>query len=185
MDPISKAFRAAPRQLFLPDDQVHSADIDIPIHIGYRQTNSQPSTVKRMLEWLEVKKGHKILDVGSGSGWTTALLANLTGPTGQVYAVERIPELLEFGKTNVKKLDIKNVKFFKAGKDYGLAKYAPFNRILVNASAKQLPETLMKQLALHGRMIVPVKHDILVVEKTGNDKFQVSMHPGYSFVPLL
>ena len=92
---VAAAFRAAPRERFLPPDQRHLASVDAPISIGFGVTNSQPSTVAAMLELLDVHEGQLILDVGSGSGWTTALLAELVGPTGQVVGVERIWQLVE------------------------------------------------------------------------------------------
>lgn len=88
------ALQAVPRARFLPPDQVAHADQDVPLPIGHGQTGSQPTTVRRMLELLDVQAGDRVLDVGAGSGWSTALLAWLTGPTGVVHGVERLPELL-------------------------------------------------------------------------------------------
>src|SRR5665213_784816 len=100
MPAIDEAFRTIQRRDFLPADLQEQAYIDAPIPIGFGQTNSQPSTVRMMLEWLDPQPGDKILDVGSGSGWTTALLSYLVEPNGQVYAVEKIPELVAFGREN-------------------------------------------------------------------------------------
>src|SRR5450830_1043363 len=98
MDTISNAFNEIDRVDFVPNDQKSRAHLDIPLPIGHGQTISQPYTVRRMLEWLDARAGDIILDVGSGSGWTTVLLSFIVGPDGVVYAVERIPELLKFGK---------------------------------------------------------------------------------------
>src|SRR3990167_2983511 len=113
---IRQAFINTPRKYFLPENQRQYADVDIPLDIGFGQTNSQPTTVKMMLTWLNPKIGDKVLDVGSGSGWTTALLANMVGPKGKVYAVERITSLLEMGKNNCAKLSIDNTYFYPATK---------------------------------------------------------------------
>lgn len=169
----------------MPEDLRDSAEIDAPLPIGYGQTISQPTTVRRMMHWLDAQPGDKVLDVGSGSGWTSALLSEIVGPSGSVYAIERIPELLKFGQNNCKKLGIHNVNFFLAGKDYGLPKHAPFDRILVSASAKTLPEELLEQLAINGKLVIPIKNDILEITKTSDSDYTVQNHPGYVFVPLI
>src|SRR3954462_12033899 len=101
MDRVAEAFGAVARESFLPDHQRRSSSYDGPLAIGRGQTNSQPRTVESMLRLLDVKPGHKVLDVGAGSGWTTALLARLTGSSGRVLGVELEPELVEFGTANL------------------------------------------------------------------------------------
>jgi len=185
MDKIDKIFESTDRKLFLPEEQSGFSDSDRPLPIGFAQTNSQPSTVKMMLEWLEVEPGCKILDVGSGSGWTAALLSKLTGPTGKVYAVEIIPELVEFGRRNAVEAGIKNVRFFKAGKQFGLARYAPYDRILVSATTDELPKVLLAQLKVGGKMVIPVHRDILEITKYDKGAYETFIHPGFLFVPLV
>lgn len=185
MGPIDKAFRAVPRHLFLPGGVAEQAGRDRPLPIGFGQTNSQPSTVRLMLEWLEVEPGNKILDVGSGSGWTTALLAFLAGPKGRIYAVERIPELVEMGEANARRTGVRNIEFFQAGRQFGLAQYAPYDRILVSASADELPAELIEQLATGGKMVIPVRHDILEIEKSPQGDIDITNHSGFAFVPLV
>lgn len=185
MDKIERAFDKVRRQGFIPKQLQARADIDAPLPIGFGQTNSQPTTVRLMLEWLEVAPGHKVLDVGSGSGWTSALLAYLVGPRGRVYAVELIPELVEFGRQNVERQGVKNVEFFQADKSYGLPKHSPYDRILVSASARELPEKLIKQLKVGGKMVIPVNNDVLEIEKDSSSKYSARAHPGFVFVPLL
>lgn len=185
VDTLNRAFSKISRANFVPDDLTNIANLDISLPIGFGQTISQPSTVKMMLEWLEVEPGNKILDIGSGSGWTTALLANLTGQKGRVYAVERIPELLEFGQDNCLRLGIKNVKFFKASKTYGLPKFAPYDRILVSADAHVLPPELVDQLKTDGKMVIPIKYDILEIAKNHDNSLEIMAHPGFIFVPLV
>lgn len=101
MDLVSEAFAAVPRIAFLPAEQRRHADEDRPLPIGHGATNSQPWTVAHMLRLLDVSPGDRVLDVGSGSGWTTALLAHLTGPTGDVIGVETVPALVEMGRANL------------------------------------------------------------------------------------
>ncbi|HUD07554.1 MAG TPA: protein-L-isoaspartate O-methyltransferase [Candidatus Saccharimonadales bacterium] len=185
MELIDKAFKRINRQSFVPDHLKDLAIIDGPLPIGYGQTISQPTTVRMMLSWLDIQPGNKILDVGSGSGWSSALLAYLTGPTGQVLAVERIPYLMKLGKANCRKIGISNVEFFKAGKELGLIKYAPYDRILVSAAADKLSESLITQLKIGGKMVIPVRHDILEITKTKSNEYKNISHPGFVFVPLI
>lgn len=185
MDRVEQAFKKVDRRLFLPADLQYDAELDIPLPIGHGQTNSQPYTVKMMLTWLDVRPGQRVLDVGSGSGWTTALLAELTGEKGSVYAVELIPELVEFGRDNCRKAGIVNVQFFEAGESFGLPKQAPFERILVSASAPEVPAELLQQLEPAGKLVLPVKSDILEITKPDDETIETTVHTGFSFVPLL
>lgn len=185
MATTDEAFRAIQRKDFLPDDLQDQAYIDAPIPIGFGQTNSQPSTVKMMLEWLDPQPGDKILDVGSGSGWTTALLSYLVGPKGQIYAVEKVPELVEFGRDNCRRIGVKNAKFYEAGNRFGLPKFAPYDRILVSASADKMPEDLIKQLNVGGTMVAPILNSIFIVNKAGLEDFETIEKPGFIFVPLV
>lgn len=185
MDKIDAAFKRINRKLFVDETQQNQAEWDIPLPIGYGQTISQPSTVKFMLEMLEVEPGNKIMDIGSGSGWTTALLSYLTGTKGWIYAVEIIPELLEVGRNNCQKAGIQNASFFLAGSELGLPQLAPFDRILVSAAADELPKTLLKQLKIDGKIVLPVKNDILEIVKISDKKQETFVHPGFAFVPLI
>lgn len=184
-DPIDEVFAAVPRQNFLPDNVAGSAALDAPLPIGFGQTNSQPSTVARMLEWLEVEPGHKILDVGSGSGWSSALLARLAGGRGTVHAVEVIPELLAFGQANCERLDIQNVRFHHAGKHFGWPPAAPYDRILVSAAAAEMPSELFEQLKPGGRMVVPVQSTIYIIDKDEAGNIEQREQPGFMFVSLV
>ncbi len=185
MNKLEQAFQTMKRSDFMREDLRNYSDTDRPFPIGFGQTISQPYTVAKMLEWLEVEPGNKILDVGSGSGWTTALLSYLTGPKGFVYAVEKIPELATFGRQNNQGAGVKNAKFFQAGDKYGLPKFAPYDRILVSAAAEQLPKDLVDQLKVGGKMVIPMKNDILEIEKEADDKLDIQTHPGFVFVPLV
>jgi len=186
MERIETAFKIVNRADFLPENKRFLAGVDSPIPIGFGQTNSQPYTVKNMLQWLDVREGDKVLDVGSGSGWTTALLSTLTGNKGKVYAVEIIPELVEFGQKNCERYGFKNIRFTKGKKGIvGLSEKAPFDRILVSASAPSLPDALIDQLKPGGKLIVPVGSEILEITKEKGKKYTQVNHPGYMFVPLV
>jgi protein-L-isoaspartate(D-aspartate) O-methyltransferase len=182
---IDEAFEKTPRELFLPENMRPYTHEDRPIPIGYGQTNSQPSTVRKMLEWLDVGPDEKALDIGSGSGWTTALLSHLIGPKGRVLAVEIVPELVKIGRMNCKAADISNAEFFQADKALGFPAEAPFDRILVSASAKKLPDELVDQLAVGGRMVIPVGNDILEITKRVDEAIEIKTRTGFLFVPLI
>ena len=185
MDAIEQAFKKIHRKDFVPESLHGQVNIDAPLPIGFGQTISQPTTVRMMLEWLEVQPGEEVLDVGSGSGWTTALLSQIIGSKGRVFAVEKIPELVKLGRNNCNKAGIKNVEFFQSGKEYGLTEYSPYDRILVSASAEKLPEELLAQLKVGGKLVIPVKNDILEITKSSNHVYSSKTHSGFVFVPLV
>jgi protein-L-isoaspartate(D-aspartate) O-methyltransferase len=181
---VDAAFAVIRRTDFLTDDQREYAGQDRPLPIGHQQTNSQPTTVRRMLAALGVRSGDKVLDVGSGSGWTTALLGAITGPGGQVYGVELVPELVEWGRANVEVYKMSWVSIRQAEKDVlGLPAHAPYDRILVSAEARSLPDQLVAQLADRGRMVIPVAGRLQVVERHGTET-DVRRMGHYAFVPL-
>lgn len=183
-DQIDKAFKEIDRTNFVLPEYRDSAGLDIPLPIGFGQTISQPTTVRMMLEWLDAKSGDRVLDIGSGSGWTTALLSNIVGPKGKVYGVELIPELKEFGEENCQRIGIRNVEFFLADKKLGLPEFAPYGRILVSASAEEFPEELLGQLKVGGKLIVPVGASIFELKKTKSGVKTIE-HQGFVFVPLI
>jgi protein-L-isoaspartate(D-aspartate) O-methyltransferase len=184
---VDAAFDAVDRAEFLrPKDRI-VADLDEPLSIGLGQTNSQPRTVRNMLRLLEVETGHRVLDVGSGSGWTSALLARLVGPTGSVLGVELEPDLAAWGAENLGRQDIPWASIRPADPDVlGVPAEAPFDRILVSASARRMPDELVEQLTHDGIMVVPVGATMTRVRRTGPDAgdVDVTTHGSYSFVPL-
>lgn len=182
---VDDAFETVYRQDFLPEEVRSRAHEDRPLPIGYGQTNSQPSTVRQMLVWLDVEPGQRILDVGSGSGWTTALLSQLVGKDGTVHAVELVPELVQYGRENCERVGITNATFHEAGEALGLRQLAPFDRILVSASASSMPTDLFEQLAAPGKLVVPVGNSIYEIEKDTMGEITTTEHTGYVFVPLL
>jgi len=185
MDLIENAFNSVRRENFVPHSLRNQSHVDAPLPIGFGQTISQPSTVKHMLKWLDARPNQKILDIGFGSGWTSALLSKIIEPNGKVFAVERIPELVKIGRENCENIGIKNVIFFQAKKEYGLPDNSPYDRILVSASSNTFPKEILKQLKSDGKLIIPVKNDILEITKKTDDNYSTITHPGFIFVPLI
>jgi protein-L-isoaspartate(D-aspartate) O-methyltransferase len=182
---LDDAFAALPRTQFLPEDQRPYAAQDRPLPIGEGQTSSQPSTVRAMLALLDVRAGPRVLDVGAGSGWTTALLARLVGPTGRVVGVELEPRLAEWGAQNLARAGMPWASLEPATEGVlGRPDLAPFDRILVSAMASRLPEELVEQVARPGRMVVPVAGTMLLVVRDDVGQVTVHRHGAYSFVPL-
>jgi protein-L-isoaspartate(D-aspartate) O-methyltransferase len=185
VDSVTQAFDKFQRIDFLPKAAKALAGLDMPIEIGFGQTNSQPTTVRWMLEKLDARSGEKILDVGSGSGWTSALLSDMVGKKGQIYAVEKVPQLVKTGADNCRKAGVDNVEFFEAGERFGLPDKVPFDRILVSASADELPNELIDQLKVGGRLVIPVGNSVMVIDKTGNRIYSCVEYSGFLFVPLI
>ncbi len=181
---IIVAFQAVDRKYFVPSGISSLAYEDHPLDIGYKATISQPTTVAFMLEKLAPKAGEKILDIGSGSGWTTALLAYIVGATGTVQGVEIVPELTELGINNLKKYPFRNAEIMQAEKRLGLESKAPFDKILVSASIEQLPEEIIIQLAVGGILVIPIREAIWQVHKTSATQHSIHKYPGFVFVPL-
>ena len=185
---VRAAMAAQPRGRFLPRSERRRASHDGPLDIGHGQTNSQPRTVRAMLELLDVRPGQRVLDVGSGSGWTTALLAVLVGPTGSVLGLERVPDLVLTGAANVEeaRMPWARVRASVAGV-LGAPDEAPFDRVLVSAMATALPEPLVAQLDVSGILVVPVAGRMLRVERDASapDGRSVTEHGHYRFVPLI
>jgi protein-L-isoaspartate(D-aspartate) O-methyltransferase len=181
---IIAAFQVVDRKCFVWPDMSSLAYADYPLDIGYKATISQPTTVAFMLEKLVPKAGDKILDIGSGSGWTTALLAYIVGEKGAVHGVEIVPELVEFGSNNLKKYPFSHATIVQAGQKLGLERKAPFDKILVSASTGQLPEEIITQLAVDGTLVIPIREDIWQVHKISATQHSISKYPGFLFVPL-
>lgn len=181
---LDRAFAVAPRARFLPRWQVAHAGVDLPLDIGHEQTSSQPSTVRAMLELLDVRAGQRVLDVGSGSGWTTALLGELVGPDGEVTGVELVPALTLWGRANVDRHGLAWTRVEQADPTHlGWPGGAPYDRVLVSAQAHELPEELVDQLAVDGVLVAPVAGELLRVARRADD-VTVTRHGSYRFVPL-
>jgi len=214
---IIETFKKIDRKDFVLPEYEDLAYLDEAMPIGYGQTISQPLTVAFMLELLcgspdangrgpDTCVGKKILDVGSGSGWTTALLAYIAGEQsrgqrsritdqrfGMVFGVEKIPELVEFGKRNIAKYKFKNAEILPAGQEFGLPEEAPlalssvegFDKILVSAAAEELPQELVNQLKIGGRLVIPILNSVWKIDKTSKKEIKKEEYFGFSFVPLV
>jgi len=181
---IIDAFRKVLRRDFLPEIYQEQDYFDAPIPIGYGQTNSQPTTVAFMLELLQVQPSNSIKAIGSGSGWTTALLAYLTGRRGKVIGVEKVKELVKFGQANLAKYKFKDAKIQKASKEFGIPGQK-FDRILVSAAAEDLPEGLLKQLKDNGTLVIPIVNSVYRIKKDKYGEISKQEFYGFSFVPLI
>jgi len=182
---VLEAIRHVPREVFVSEDQYYAAYEDRPLSIGFGQTISQPYIVALMVQALELKREDKVLELGAGSGYEAAILAELAR---QVITVERISELAEGAKRVLEKLGYSNVMVYLAGKKLGWPDAAPYNAIIVSAGAPNIPQILLDQLSLGGRLVIPVgsrwQQDLLkVTKRRGGNK--VENLGGCYFVPLI
>ena len=172
----------------MPGDIKNLAEINEAMPIGHGQTISQPLVVAFMLEQLKPRQGEKILDIGSGSAWTTALLAEIVGQQGKVIAIEVVPELKKFGEKNLAKYNFTKkgiVEFICANGSKGYKKEAPYDKILCSASAEEIPQAWKEQLKTGGRIVAPCKSSILLLIKKSENNFEEKEYPGFVFVPLI
>lgn len=183
---VESAIRQCPRHEFVPKSFLDMAYENIPVPLMKEQTISQPAVVARMTEWLDVSEGQKILEIGSGSGWQSAILSVLVG-NGRVFSIDRHSELVNFAKENLNKFGIRNVDVILGDGSIGLPKESPFDRIIITAACKKVPPPLFEQLSLEGLLIAPVGEylqSMIVYKKTTSGIKEIYNQPGYSFVPL-
>jgi protein-L-isoaspartate(D-aspartate) O-methyltransferase len=150
---VLDAIRRVDRSLFVPEELKDSARLDQPLPIGYSQTISQPYIVAFMSAALAVEKHHRVLEIGTGSGYQCAVLAELAG---EVYSIERIPELSEHARRVLQDNGYRNVTCVSGDGKQGLEKYAPYDRIIVTAAASSIPPALIDQLVTGGLIVLPV-----------------------------
>jgi len=184
---VEKAFLEVPRENFVPDHLKKSAYLDIPLEIGFGQTISAPHMVAIMCEALVLKKGQKVLEIGSGSGYHAAVVSEIIGERGRVYSVERIKELADMARENIRKTGIKNVEVFVGDGSLGFKKFAPYDRIYVTCAAPDIPEPLIDQLKDPGLLLIPVGRyycDLMLLRKE-NGKISTRNLGGCAFVPLV
>jgi protein-L-isoaspartate(D-aspartate) O-methyltransferase len=184
---IIDAFRAVDRAAFVPAEFKGEAYENRPLPIGFDQTISQPLTVAFMLELLQPQPGDKILDVGAGSGWQSALLAHLVGEAGKVTAIELLPELKNFADLNLKNYPELTPRINMVSGDgaNGYSAEAPYNRIIAAAAGDAIPEEWKTELKTGGVIVAPVDSSIVVIHKITPDKFETREYFGFSFVPLV
>lgn len=181
---VLRAISAVPREHFIDQALSHQAYDNQALPIGAGQTISQPYMVAKMTECLKLKPSSKILEIGTGSGYQTAVLAHLVD---HVCSIERIKSLQWNAKRRLKQLDIHNVSTRHSDGWQGWPERAPFDGIIVTAAAAEIPKELAYQLADKGRLVVPVGEDeqTLQVIERDNDKFKVSIIEAVKFVPLI
>jgi len=186
---IIEAFKKIKRADFVPEGMKDLAELDEALSIGQGQTISQPMVVAFMMELLLPEKGEKIIDVGAGSGYSSALLAEIVGKDGKVIALEILPEIKRFGEKNVAKYGFiknKRVEFVLADGSKGCLKEAPFDRILCSATVqREIPQTWREQLKVGGKIVAPVGSSVWVFTKKSEKEFDEIEYPGFAFVPLV
>ncbi len=181
---VIAAMLKVPRHMFVPDDMVPYAYDDYPLPIGEGQTISQPYIVALMTELLEPKPTDVVLEIGTGSGYQAAVLAQIVK---RVYSVERISKLAEFAKKNLRMLGINNVEVVLGDGWYGLPEHAPYNGIIVTAAPEDVPKPLLDQLADEGRLVIPIGTDfqrLWVIRREGEIFERIPSIP-VRFVPLI
>jgi len=186
-DRVVEAMDRTPRELFVPESIRHMAYEDHPLPIGEGQTISAPHMVAIMCDILDLQEKMVVLDVGTGSGYHAAVMADLVGPEGRVYSIERIPELVVFARRNLREAGIENVTVVEGDGSLGLPERAPYDRINVAATAPKVPEPLKGQLKVGGKLVVPVGtcyQELVLVIRT-DEGFELEHHGGVVFVPLI
>ena len=183
---VLQAMSEVPRHLFVPDALKSQAYKDNALPIASKQTISQPFIVARMTELLELNENSKVLEIGAGSGYQTAILARLAR---KIYAIERVPNLAKEAKEKLDKLNIKNVDLICADGTLGWNAHAPFDAILVAAGSPTIPEPLLKQLKIGGRLVLPVGENQQtqeLIRVSRNEKgFATEDFGACAFVPLI
>jgi protein-L-isoaspartate(D-aspartate) O-methyltransferase len=186
---VLQAMGRIPRHIFIDPALNHQAYNDIRLPIGCEQTISRPSTVAKMTDLLDVKPHHRVLEIGSGSGYQTAVLAELCL---KVYSVEWHPQLARQARTRLHELGYSTVRIEQGDGSQGWPSAAPFDRIIVTAGAPTLPEEVCYQLETNGKMVVPVgaknAQELLLIHRTDTEEepvFDVSRHGPCEFVDLV
>lgn len=187
---VLAAMRWAPREWFLPPHLEADAYSDAPLPIGSGQTISQPYVVALMTEQLAPKRTSRILEIGTGSGYQTAILAYLASG-GTVYTIERLPDLLVEAEEHFRRLGLTNIETRLGDGAAGWPEAAPFDGIIVGAAAPRIPEPLTEQLAPGGRLVIPVgdlaSQELVILERlaNGNEGLRQRQAGGVRFVPLI
>ncbi len=186
-DMVESAFRGVPRHEFVPASELDRAYCNEPLAIMKDQSISQPGVVSTMTEWLDIRDGQKILEIGTGSAWQTGILSYLA-ETGTVYSVEIHSELAEFARENLKKFKPDNVHVILGDGSLGYPKESPFDRIIITAACTEIPIPLLEQLGTNGLLIAPVgdsSQSLVLLKKTPKGIIEIKNQSRYVFVPLL
>lgn len=185
---VIDAFSKIEREDFIPADMERMAYDDIPLPIGKAQTTSQPYTIALMLSLLDLKPGQKVLEIGSGSGFVLALISELVEKDGRVFGVELVKDIAKKSRKNLS--GIRNVKVYNRNGAQGLPEFAPFDRILISAALRDVPEKIMSQLKVKGILVAPkgsrFEQEIFVMERKSQKEFEMKKRlPGFVFVPFI
>ncbi|MBN2520197.1 MAG: protein-L-isoaspartate(D-aspartate) O-methyltransferase [Bacteroidales bacterium] len=182
---IIEAINKVPRHLFMDSGFVEFAYKDQAFPIGAGQTISQPYTVAFQTELLNIEKNDKVLEIGTGSGYQAAIFIEMGA---KVYTIERQRELFLKAQSLLPEIGYRPNFFFGDGNN-GLPTYSPFDKIIITASTSKIPENLLKQLKIGGRLVAPVGGSrtqiMMLIEKTGENEYKKTKHGYFSFVPLL
>ena len=184
---VIRAMEQVPRERFVPQDSRHMAYLDLPLSIGEGQTISQPYIVAMMTEAMELSGGDRVLEIGTGSGYQTAILSALT-PRGRVVTMERVPALMQQARQRLEELGYRNVEVQLAGSSLGCPSKGPYDAIIVTAAAPRLPKSLISQLAIGGRLVIPVgtlSQQELVQARRTDEGLSLRVLGPCRFVPLL
>jgi protein-L-isoaspartate(D-aspartate) O-methyltransferase len=181
---VGRALRKVHRENFVQPSYKKYAYTDMPLPIGHGQTISAPHMVALMTSLLRVEPGQKILEVGAGSGYQAAVILQLLEGKGKVYSLERVQALVDFAEENLTRQEYKNYRVLKRDGSKGLQEYKPFDRIIVTASAKRVPEPLLEQLKVGGLMLIPVGNELLSIRREKKE-FKQKVEEYVSFVPLI
>lgn len=184
---VLEAINAIPRHSFMDPAFLEHAYEDKAFQIGAGQTISQPYTVAYMTEWLDLEKGMKVLEIGTGSGYQACVLAEMEV---KVYSIERIKKLHESAKQQISLLGYsKSIRLFFGDGYAGIPEQAPFDRIIITAAAKEIPQALLKQLKVGGIFVLPLGNDddqlMIKMTKTGENDYRKEMGDNFRFVPML
>jgi protein-L-isoaspartate(D-aspartate) O-methyltransferase len=183
-----KAFNEVKREDFVSYELKDRAYEDIPLPILRGKTISQPTTVMMMTNALGLKEGDKVFEVGAGSGYQTAIIAKIIGPSGKVISTEVIPELVKFSKENLAKGGIQNVEIFEDDGSKGMAGLGPFDKMIITAACKEFPKPLLEQLTPEGIIVGPVgnkdEQEMVRGRKDKNGKLELEFLGQFLFSPL-
>ena len=181
---VLKAIESVPRHLFLNSSFIERAYMDIAFPIGAGQTISRPHTVAFQTELLAIKRGEKVLEIGTGSGYQTSILLEMGA---KVFTIERQKELFDKTKLFLPSIGY-STKFFYGDGYKGLPVFAPFDKIIITAGAPNIPEALLGQLKIGGRLVIPIGDKVQImtlIEKIADKQFEKTEYGEFKFVPLL
>jgi len=181
---IIEAFMKVDRRDFVPKGWEDDTHLDTPVPIPGGMTTSQPSTIAFMLEILNPRPSEKILEIGTGSGYVTALLAQIVGEKGEIHSVEVLPELNKFASENLKKYKFKNTKLYLGDGKKRVPHGAPYEKIISGAEVPEIPDAWNKQLKNGGIIVTPFDNHVLKATKVSENKFKHGEYPYFRFIKM-